>query len=648
MEASSSASLAFKTALNLSAASLDDSTSDRLLTKFQALASHHNLTASEMSDNWDAYSMSNDDAVHSESNFNAFRTFLTKALEKKSGTAKSGVAKSIEKKSAVVTKVDNKRKNSQVNPMGSPPSNSKAKLAAGITRVSTSPAAAYEDRKNVGQVVAHFNTQLDEKKVDLNLVTGGRVGPSISGLTDFGTNVSQKYRYMFTTLPERAQALDSHLVSLGKEMAGAFDMKDLCPIGEPRTDTVKVIGRVCNEAHEGKLNKTTVMLEGSRHEAGGQRIFMNCDELKTFSVFPGQVVGVEGKNPSGRKMIASKICEGVSKPMVKTKAGELLKLQHSGEGQDGQPLSVFAAAGPFTTNQNFDFEPMADLLAVVGRLRPDVVVLSGPFVPADHPAAKNGAVQMVSEDGEKLTVTFENIFSEKFAKLLEDTFLDHPDLLTQFVLVPSIDDAFHDNVFPQAPFKDRVENGESLDLPGAEGIVNGSLGLQYVEEAGREGQEQSTWTKRVHCVSNPCTFKINDVVFGITSVDPLFSLTTQDCSANINRMARMAQHLIQQQSYYPVFPPPKQANLDLRHLGKVKMPVTPDVLLVPSKLAPFCKEVLGSLVVNPQQLSKGSTGGTFATITIHPMPREELEKAGEGVEMPHKVAERARVQVQKI
>ena len=68
--------------------------------------------------------------------------------------------------------------------------------------------------------------------------------------------------------------------------------------------------------------------------------------------------------------------------------------------------------------------------------------------------------------------------------------MDHPDLPTQFVLVPSIDDAFHDNVFPQAPFKDRVENGESLDLPGAEGIVNGSLGLQYVEEAGREGQEQ--------------------------------------------------------------------------------------------------------------------------------------------------------------
>ena len=40
---------------------------------------------------------------------------------------------------------------------------------------------------------------------------------------------------------------------------------------------------------------------------------ISVDELKTYSVFPGQIVGVEGKNPSGRKMVASKICEGVSK-----------------------------------------------------------------------------------------------------------------------------------------------------------------------------------------------------------------------------------------------------------------------------------------------------------------------------------------------
>ena len=139
-------------------------------------------------------------------------------------------------------------------------------------------------------------------------------------------------------------------------------------------------------------------------------------ELKTFSVFPGQVVGVEGRNPGGRKMVAGKVCEGVMKPLEKTSAGEMLELQHGSGAQDGkvrkltkggrasertpapppergerttapgaqsdrnrisppllepqnpsQPLSVIAAAGPFTTNQNFDFEPMSDLLHVVSR-----------------------------------------------------------------------------------------------------------------------------------------------------------------------------------------------------------------------------------------------------------------------------------------
>jgi DNA polymerase alpha subunit B len=152
-------------------------------------------------------------------------------------------------------------------------------------------------------------------------------------------------------------------------------------------------------------------------------------------------------------------------------------------------------------------------------------------------------------------------------------------------------------------------------------------------------------------VSNPCTLKINEIVVGVTSLDPLASLNSSECSKDINRMARMAQHLIQQQSYAPVFPPPDNINVDLRHIDKFKMPVTPDVLLIPSKLAPFAKEIQGSLVINSGTLSKGSTGGTFAMITVHPIEREVLEKSrevdGKG-KVLHKVVERARVQVTKI
>mmetsp|Transcript_21166 Transcript_21166/g.42206 ORF Transcript_21166/g.42206 Transcript_21166/m.42206 type:complete len:637 (-) Transcript_21166:13-1923(-) len=628
-----------------SALSLKD---DAMATRFCNLAEHHGLNVSSMSDEWEAFQMANNDAQADDTTFQAFRSFLSKAMSKSSKN----------KSSLINDTKDLKRKALDTKQLMSPPAANKAmKQEAGssnapASRVSTSPAPAYEDRKNVGQVMAHFNSHLpDREKVDTSLVgVAGPNAPKVS--TDaFDTNVEQKYRYMFTPLPERAAALDKRLEDMGKQMEDAFDMKDLCAVGVPRTDTIKVVGRICNEAHTGKLNKTTVQLEGSRSSAGGRRVELDVSELKTFSVFPGQVVGVEGRNPGGRKMVAGKVCEGVMKPLEKTSAGEMLELQHGSGAQDGKPLSVIAAAGPFTTNQNFDFEPMSDLLHVVSRLRPDVVILAGPFVPSEHPQAREGVVHLTDEEGQNLTVTFENIFSEKFSKLLEDTYLDHPDLHTQFVLVPSLDDAFHDNVFPQPPFSDRKAGGDeggTMDIPGAEGIQVGSLGLNYVESAGRESTPSSTWPKRVHCVSNPATFKINEVVFGVTSVDPIFSLTTQDCSAGINRMQRMAQHLVQQQSYYPVFPAPNKANLDLRHLSKTTMPVTPDVLLVPSKLAPFVKDVLGSVVINPQQLSRGSTGGTFATIDVQPVKREELENAGEGVMMEHKVTERAKVAVMKI
>ena len=55
--------------------------------------------------------------------------------------------------------------------------------------------------------------------------------------------------------------------------------------------------------------------------------------------------------------------------------------------------------------------------------------------------------------------------------------------------------------------------------------------------------------------------------------------------------------------------------------------LSPDVLLMPSKLTPFAKELHGSLVVNPGMLTKGSSGGTYADITIHPVAENKLREA---------------------
>lgn len=203
--------------------------------------------------------------------------------------------------------------------------------------------------------------------------------------------------------------------------------------------------------------------------------------------------------------------------------------------------------------------------------------------------------------------------------------------------------------YPQAPFTDRVPGGSNLSVPGAEGIEAGTLGLQHVEVAGREGKG----CRRVHCVPNPCTLKINEIVVGVTSTDVVFHLSGDETNANLepgSRLARISQHMLQQRSYYPLFPSFPMTNLDFKHMDQWKMPCQPDLFIVPSKLTGFARPVLDStLVVNPGNLSRDSTGGSYAVIEIHPMKRDVLENAGgRDVLVPHDVHQRSRVEIKRI
>jgi DNA polymerase alpha subunit B len=80
------------------------------------------------------------------------------------------------------------------------------------------------------------------------------------------------------------------------------------------------------------------------------------------------------------------------------------------------------------------------------------------------------------------------------------------------------------------------------------------------------------------------------------------------------------------------------------------MPVQPDILIVPSKLNPFVKEVMnGTVVVNPGALTKNSTGGTYAVMDVHPMKKEKVEEAlAEGADLENAIQDRVRVDIRRI
>jgi DNA polymerase alpha subunit B len=76
---------------------------------------------------------------------------------------------------------------------------------------------------------------------------------------------------------------------------------------------------------------------------------------------------------------------------------------------------------------------------------------------------------------------------------------EHADL--QIVLVPSLRDAHHQYVYPQPPFN-KKKACEALGTP---------------EHA-----------KRVHMMPNPCTFSVNEVVFGISTLDIVMHLSSNE------------------------------------------------------------------------------------------------------------------------
>ncbi len=56
-------------------------------------------------------------------------------------------------------------------------------------------------------------------------------------------------------------------------------------------------------------------------------------------------------------------------------------------------------------------------------------------------------------------------------------------------------------------------------------------------------------------------FRVNETVIGATSNDVLFSLSSDEVSANCgNRMTRLAAHTLEQQSFAPMFPAPANSH----------------------------------------------------------------------------------------
>ncbi|CAI0425714.1 unnamed protein product [Linum tenue] len=331
-------------------------------------------------------------------------------------------------------------------------------------------------------------------------------------------------RFMYDRIEDRFNALDNRIRRRAASLfsSGIYEEPSDHSVASGRS--IFAVGMICCE-EEGRLNDKSIMLQSSIEHSGGQRVRLDLQKVNQFSVFPGQLflcrfVGVEGNNPSGYCLIASKLVDSV--PLSANNVEDLHPAKRPALDQDIQlvdssspekEISVLIGSGPFTTTDNLYFEPLLELLAYARKKQPQLLILLGPFVDSEHPEVKKGTADR----------SFDEIFHIEIIRRVQD-YVEHMGSNARVILVPSIRDANHDFVFPQPAF----------DIHPPE--------LKH----------------QIKSLPNPGIFEANQVRVGCCTVDILKQLSGEELSRNpkdgsppSDRMSRLASHILNQQRQVP-------------------------------------------------------------------------------------------------
>lgn len=467
-------------------------------------------------------------------------------------------------------------------------------------------AGAGADGAQTSTLNAHLPTKIERRS--------GEIADEASIVVLAKSTVSnpEKFRYMRDRISDRVRMIDARIrdVETRFDVAGDDEMDDgsaasasrhvfVSPVGSKTGDEDGYfVGRVVS-AHniEGKLTDKTVAIEGSIEGSFGARVRLELRELSEYSLFPGQVVKVRGRNPAGHCLVANAVDTGAAtKPAAQSKKTDPVFTRG---------VEIVIASGPFSCGTDLRYEPLEDLLDYARGEKPDVLVLCGPLLDTENALVKSGYLGA--------SLTYEQVVKIVIGKIEEK--LATP--TTKVIFVPSIRDVTLDPVFPQ---------------PAAEVA-------DFVSDP-----------SRVISVSNPGTFEVNGVVFSVCSHDVLKHLSAREISegcAAKDRLARLAGHVVRQANAYPLYPPDVTACLDARHGEALTLDRTPDVLILPSDLKAFAETIEGDVVcVNPGRLARGNIGGTLAKMVIHPLA--EADASNDESLHPHDVHHRCRIDVLKI
>lgn len=198
------------------------------------------------------------------------------------------------------------------------------------------------------------------------------------------------------------------------------------------------MGRIVCDS-DAKLNENSVLLESSRCIGSGLRIPLNLSSVPAYSLFPGQIVMVKGINSDGKCFHVQQFLHPTNSLL---KIPKLPQAYADYASLPGEMMSVMIAAGPYSLNEKLDYSPLSALLKSAVSIKPELLLLTGPFVDIENAQIVTG----------RATALPDQIFKQEILYRLKEFQEVCPG--TRIALIPSLNDTvITDYIYPQPAMK---------------------------------------------------------------------------------------------------------------------------------------------------------------------------------------------------
>lgn len=211
--------------------------------------------------------------------------------------------------------------------------------------------------------------------------------------------------YMFDTLLTKCEIAADRIYDIGKDICAhlikerpdTFNdelYENLSHVDVPNQAPVRCLGRICSD-NDCPLDIKSTLLIGA-DEMKLRAVPLDFSGIKSFALFPGQTVLVQGTNPRGNTFFVEEI-------LAET------ELKPSNPPKVHENLQFVIVAGPYTSPDDFSYGPLHDIIVYCKHNKPNVLIMLGPFLDADHKCVRDGSMRK----------SFEDFFSDLMQGLME-------------------------------------------------------------------------------------------------------------------------------------------------------------------------------------------------------------------------------------